>query len=126
MQWSGGFRPIASRVISASRWDRATRPGSIVDMSGGRTTKVERQLLSLGFKFSTGMNDRTPLDVATAVNKFRYQHRDDPRIPDISFIRASVIPHLNTDKHATLPDRFVEAIKGIVWVKSDISEILQI
>ena len=88
-----------------------------MDLSGGRTSKTERQLLSLGFKFSTGTNDRTPLDIATAVNKFRNQHKYDPRIPDISFIRASVIPYLSTDRHATLPDRFIRAIRSLTGKK---------
>ena len=84
-------------LINASRWDKATRPGDVVDLTGNKTTKIERQLLSLGFKFSTGLNDRTPLDIATAVNKFRHTYRDDHSVPDITFIRASVIPYLSTD-----------------------------
>ena len=80
------------------------RPDTVVDMSGGKLTKTEHQVFSLGLKFVTGLNDRTPLDIATAVNKFRSQHFSDQRVPDIAFICASVIPYLNTERHATLPE----------------------
>ena len=79
------------RLIRGSKWERFVRPGSIEDMSGGKISWDEKKLLSLGLKFSTGMNERTPLDVATALNRFRYQHDNDPRIPSLSFIRAAVI-----------------------------------
>ena len=42
-------------LISNSKWDKATRPGVVVDMSGNRLSKFERQLLSLGIKFATGL-----------------------------------------------------------------------
>ena len=60
-------------AISNSRWERMVRPDTVVDMSGGKLTKTERQVLSLGLKFATGLNDRTPLYVATAATKFRSQ-----------------------------------------------------
>ena len=104
-------------LISRSRWNKAVRPGEVVDMSGNRISKTEKELLSLGIKFSTGTNDRTALDVATAVNKFLYRHKNDPKVPDISFIRASVIPHLATQRHATLPDRYLKAIRSLTAKK---------
>ena len=112
-------------LISRSRWNKAVRPGEVVDMYGNRISKIKRELLSLGIKFSTGLNERTPLDVATAVNKFHYRYKHDPKVLDISFIRASVIPHLATQHHATLPDRYLKAIrslkakKGITIIPAD-------
>ena len=104
-------------AISNSRWERMVRPEMVVDMSGGKLTKTERQVLSLGLKFATGLNDRSPLDVATAVNKFRAKHANDPRIHDITFIRASVIPYLNTERHSTLPERYVKALRSLIKKK---------
>ena len=83
-------------LIRDSRWERAVRPGAVVDMTGGKLSQNERKLLSFGLKFSTGTNDSSALDIATAVNRFKYQHANDPCVPDIDFIRASVIPHLQT------------------------------
>ena len=104
-------------LISSSRWNKAVRPGDVVDMSGNRISKTERELLSLGIKFSTGLNDRTALDIATAINKFRYQHKLDLKVPNIAFVRASVIPYLATQRHATLPDRYVQAIRSLTAKK---------
>ena len=104
-------------AISNSRWERMVRPDTVVDMSGGKLTKTERQVLSLGLKFATGLNDRTPLDVATAVNQFHSQNSSDKRVPDITFLRASVIPYLNTDRHATLPERYVKALRSLIKKK---------
>ena len=88
-------------LLSSSRWNKAVRPGDVVDMSGNRISKTERELLSLGIKFSTGLNDRTTLDIATAINKFHYSNKHDLKVPNISFVQASVIPYLATQRHAT-------------------------
>ena len=100
-------------LIRESKWESAVRPGTVVDMSGGKLSQNERKLLSLGLKFSTGLNEQTALDVATAVNKFRYQHANDPRVPSLAFIRAAVIPHLESGRHATLPECYVKAFRSL-------------
>ena len=100
-------------LIRNSKWEHVVRPGTVVDMSAGKLNLMEKKLLSLGLKFSTGINDRTPLDVATTVNKFRTQHAHDPRVPNIAFIRASVIPYLDTERHTTLPERYLKAFKSL-------------
>ena len=104
-------------LISTSKWEQYARPGAVVDMSGGRLSKIERQLLSFGLKFSTGLNEHTPLDVASALNKFRSRYANDPRVPDISFVRSSVIPYLDTERHTTLPDRYYRAISTLARKK---------
>ena len=91
--------------IANSKWERLARPGAVIDMSGNRINKAEKNLLSFGLNFSTGLNDQTPLDVAKALNSFRYQHRNDLDVPSVEFIRSSVITHLGTQRHATLPER---------------------
>ena len=83
-------------LIRESKWESAVRPGTVVDMSGGKLSQNERKLLSLGLKFSTGLNERTALDVATAVNKFQHQHIKDPHVPSLAFIRAAIIPYLES------------------------------
>ena len=55
-------------LIANSRWEQAMRPGSVVDMTRGKLKPDEKKLLSLGLKFSTGINSNTPLDVAKMVN----------------------------------------------------------
>ena len=100
-------------LIRDSKWEQVARPGAVVDMSNRRLNIMERKLLSLGLKFSTGLNERTPLDVATSVNKFRTQHAHDPRVPDLAFIRASVIPYLDTERHTTLPERYLKAFRSL-------------
>ena len=100
-------------LIRESKWERAVRPGAVVDMSGGKLSQNERKLLSFGVKFSTGTNGSSALDIATALNRFKYQYATDPRVPDIDFIRASVIPHLETGRHAVLPDRYLKAFRSL-------------
>ena len=82
-------------------------------MTGGKLSRNERRFLSLGLKFSTGNNERTALDIATAVNRFSYQHARDHRIPSIAFIRSAVIPHLDTGRHTTLPERYLKAFRSL-------------
>ena len=81
--------------IANSKWERMARPGVVIDMSGNRINKTEKNLLSFGLKFSTGLNNQTPLDVAKALNSFRHRHRHDLNVPSVEFIQASVIPHLD-------------------------------
>ena len=90
-----------------------------IDGKGGRVSQIELKFLSLGLKFSTGLNDQTPLHIARAVNSFKSRYKHDPRVPDISFIRASVIPHLETERHATLPERYIKAFRSLI-AKKDI------
>ena len=70
------------------------RPGVVVDLSGSRINKTEKKLLSFGLKFSTGLNDATPLHVARAVNSFRHRHANNLNVPNISFIRAMLVSYL--------------------------------
>ena len=106
-------------LISSSKWEAMARPGAVIDMSGNRINKTEKKLLSFGLKFSTGLNDSTPLHVARALNSFKSRYANDPSVPNISFIRASVIPYLDTARHATLPERYVKAFRSLV-TKRDI------
>ena len=105
--------------IADSKWERLARPGVVIDMSGNRVSKVEKKLLSFGLKFTTGLNTQTPLDVAKALNQFRYRHSTNLQVPSVEFVRASVIPYLETQRHTTLPERYVKAFRSLIS-KTDI------
>ena len=51
------------------------------------------------------------------VNKFKSRHNNDPCIPDISFVRASIIPHLQTELHTTLPEWYQKALRSLITNK---------
>ena len=57
--------------------------------------------------------------MAKALNSFRHRHRHDLNVPSVEFIRASVIPHLDTHRHATLPERYIKAFRSLI-AKTDV------